>query len=489
MYPAKAGSRVGSSDVSFVGAFFFRPSLSDMKKIIIGHVASPFRKANRRQYAVATRVIMDEYPLEMFDNMTTTVIKSKNYFKGMNSWEQNALGMILHAARDFRRMCQTMAPERLESQEHLALADHIRQMLAKSEQEAQELAKRTMERMHSELQKIVTFNEGRLRSGPNQDEEFARRMKETPIKPAEVFNEIIDEPVEAPALVLPPILTTNPELGNPDELDKLFGRASATSFSNSPFCLLVGLGSTHTPVLNEAAAFLSFFDQTRAGNHEHVRVLPRAPVLSGVPHPCLQDPGLSGHVVACLKVHPIPLAHIIVGHEADLRADPGGRVGGDVPEGVAAVGLVEVRVGLQAVANQLHEKIAQDRLLLELPPLVFTDGVCDAGVSQKKGENIVGTLHNLETNDGISVLSPLQGNGDRWEWQGSQDGGAELLSAVEGAGHGHRHARTPGLRRGWLHFFWPSRAPVARGGAIKPGARRRGHVRERCPSCRTRCRC
>jgi hypothetical protein len=276
--------------MSYVGAFYFRPSLGDMKKIIIGHVASPFRKLHSRQYTVASTVIMDEYPLEMFDNMITTVIKSKNYFKGMNSWEQNALGMILHTARDFRRMCQTMPPERLENQEHLALAEHIRQMLAKSEQEAQELAKRTTEKMHSELQKIVAFNEERLRSGPNQDEEFARRMKETPIKPAELFNEIIDEPIAAPVLVLPPILTTNPELGKPGELDKLFGRTSATNRSTSPGLFMNALGPTPATVWNEDLVFLSFFNQSQAGNHKHVRVLPPAPVLSGVPHPCLQDP-------------------------------------------------------------------------------------------------------------------------------------------------------------------------------------------------------
>jgi hypothetical protein len=312
-------------------------------------------------------------------------------------------------------------------------------------------------------------------------------MKETPIKPAEVFNEIIDEPVAAPVLVLPPILTTNPELGKPDELEMLLtdGRGSATSWSNDPTWMYLRLAPSSISGLSP------FFNQSRAGNHEHVRVLPRAPVLSGVPHPCLQDPGLGGHIVACLKVHPIPLAHVIVGHEADLRADPGGRVGGDVPEGVAAVGLVEVRVGLQAVANQLHEEFAQDRLLLELPPLVFTDGVCDAGVLQQHGEDVMRGLYHLKTNDSVSILGSLEGNGHRWEGQRGQDGGAELLSAIEGAGHGHRHARTPGLRRGWLHFFWVPKGARARraGGAIKPGARRRGHARERCPSCRTRCRC
>jgi hypothetical protein len=156
---------------------------------MIGHVASPFHKerASRRAYTVPSNVLIDEYPLETFDNMTLSEIKSRNYFKGMNSWEQGALGLILHTARDYQRMCNTSTQECLENQEHMTLTEQIRQIMEKNERETREVAKRTADEMREQLQKLTQFNEERLRCGPDRNQDFTSRIMGTSINPQSVF--------------------------------------------------------------------------------------------------------------------------------------------------------------------------------------------------------------------------------------------------------------------------------------------------------------
>ncbi len=506
---------MGSSEVSYVGAFFFRSSFSNLKKVMIGHVASPFYKerAARRAYTVPSNVLMDEYPLETFDNMTLTEIKARNFFKGMNSWEQGALGLILHTARDYQRMCTTSTRDSLENQEHAALTDEIRRLLEKNERESRELAKRTADDLREQLHKLTQFNEGRLRCGPDRNQDFVARVTGGTIDPQRMFDERLgatknaaaaapaaepkptrpvrqtkpDKPsnaappnlyapnsyaaglAEAPAKptstkntpvpsseqlitedetgsMLPqlavhfnvspeegPTTTTHPlpqiitlthktPIQEADGWDWL-GRNSAVCWGHSP--LLSGMFGMPPPTpVNQfeveprpPSAFLLFFDQPRPGNEKHVGVLHVLPVLCGVTAPRLQDARLGGHVVARLKVHPIPLADVVVGHEADLGLGTGGRIGGDVAQGVGTVGLVEPRVGLQAVADQVLEEDTEDFLLLELSLLVFADCVLYAGVAQQQRNDIMSGLDHIHTEYARPILNPIEGNWEGWKRQ------------------------------------------------------------------------
>lgn len=453
IYNAKG--RVGSSEVTYVGAFFFRSSYSNLRKVVIGHVASPFIKGKAtRAYTVPGNVLMNEYPLETFDGLCATEIKDRGFFQGINAWEQGALGLILHTARDYQLMCNAATPENLENQEHAALTDQIKRMLEKNANESRELAKKMDDEIKAQIQILSKLNETRLRSGPDRDAEFVNRISSSTITdPLRVFSEKIEAPPQIPP---PPLATTGTPMQAPppapssytqpltttdtpnqaplpapnsytqpltttdtpipsqvnaqstygesltmadsaqwqtmlarlststlhgkisDDMDRvlppltnsqmptlvtharkatpiqggdrwkgsppevytndILGRKSVILWNPSPLPMWVGLPPL-TPITQGGAhegaptplGFINF-DQTRTGNHEHVRVLSVMPILRRVTDPRLQDPGLRGHVVARLKVHPVPLAYVIMRHETKLRVGSGRRVGGHVSQ-------------------------------------------------------------------------------------------------------------------------------------------------------------
>ena len=384
-------------------------------------------------YIAHANFMKDEYPLSTFDNMTVTEIKKKGYFKGMSANEQSALGLILSTAREFRTMCREMPQEKLENHEHAAVADTIKAMLDRSEKEARDLTKQKTDELKAEIQKLIDLSERRLKSGPDWDREFAKKLSTATVNPQEAFGEILVEIAPPPRSSYPNLAevsapdTTTPLLPHmltlarkPPTLQEPTGRESATGREST-----TGRASSfswaYSPVhpqpvgLATPLSFLNFINNPGPGKQKHIRVFPVEPVLRGVTGTRLQDSRLSGHIVARLKVRPVPLADVVVRHEAHARGVSGRRVGRDMTEGVAAVGGVEFRVRLQPVSNQVLEEVAEHLLLPRLPLLILADGVPHAGVAEKHGDYVMSGLGNLYTEPAGIVFDASQGHGDGWK--------------------------------------------------------------------------
>jgi len=151
-------------------------------------------------------------------------------------------------------------------------------------------------------------------------------------------------------------------------------------------------------------------------------------------------------------VRRVALAHGVERLEADLG---GGLspldVGRDVPLGEVAEGPVELGRGLQAVLHDCPEELAQQLLLPALPLLVLADRVCDAGLFQEVGEDVVGGLEHPVAQPVAAVLHPDEGHGERWVRERRHDHGAELLGFVEGPVIGAESFGEPGLGYGCWH--------------------------------------
>jgi hypothetical protein len=149
---------------------------------------------------------------------------------------------------------------------------------------------------------------------------------------------------------------------------------------------------------------IGLFHQAAARDGEHVRVLVAEPVLRGEALVELQEPRLPGHVVAHAEVDDVALAHVVEREEAELRQGRArGEVGGDVEEGVVAVGAVEGGRGLQAVLREGLEEGLEHGLLLLEPRPVLADGVAGAGVLQQVGYDVMGGLQNLSAHHGAAA--------------------------------------------------------------------------------------
>ena len=112
--------------------------------------------------------------------MTVTEIKKEKYFRGITANEQSALGLILTTAREFQAICRQMPQEKLENHEHAAVAGTIQAMLDKNEKESREIAKQKTDELKAEIQKLLTLSEERLKSGPDWNREFTKRLFAAP---------------------------------------------------------------------------------------------------------------------------------------------------------------------------------------------------------------------------------------------------------------------------------------------------------------------
>ena len=152
---------------------------------------------------------------------------------------------------------------------------------------------------------------------------------------------------------------------------------------------------------------LDFFHQAAARHGEHVRVLVAQPVLRREPLVQLEEPGLPRHVVAHAEVAGVALAHALEGQEAHLgEGGAVAEVGGDVEEGVVAVGPVEVRDGLHPLLGEGLQQGLERRPLLAQPRAVLADGVFGAGMLQQNGYDVMGGLQNLSAQDIAFLQSP-----------------------------------------------------------------------------------
>ena len=334
MFQAKG--RMPASDVTYVGGFYFRPSFSNAKTVIIGHVATPFTKTNdssvsrSRQFTVPTNFFTEEYPLSMFDNMSITDMKRHNFFSGMNTSEQTGLGLIIHTAREFRRKCESMSSGDLENHEHMALVEKVKAMLEQADRESHEFAQRKADAMSQQFQALLKMCEQRKGAIKEWDKEFKEELTGSRIDPMATFGDAIQparaaprpatkEPVPAPITFeqvvatgsraehrLPQMLTSlssentaaltlarkTPEYDKHDKHDKHDTQRGGTLdslkcleslFGNaiSPSRAFTGMTPTEGWLVSPSTiSLLNCFDQPGAGEHEHVGVLPVEPVLS-----------------------------------------------------------------------------------------------------------------------------------------------------------------------------------------------------------------
>jgi hypothetical protein len=488
----RMNGRAASSDVTYIGAFYFRNANNARQDVMVGHVATPLLKTQSKNFAIPEHFKSEEFLLTELENTSMTKIK-KDYFKCLNTTETNALGLIMATAKEFRRLIQTFPNSTTENKEHTLFISKIKELIEKSDRESREFTMKRNAEMNQQMHTLLKMSEETLKSGPNWDKMFTESLARCKIDPAVVHADILTElshagdPPNAAAVTAPssypapsiapsiaPISCPMPEavlpqmtapaaaaeetpsdslvlnharggtplngrasalpwlLGGAHHADTESGRVSVSRLTDSrgwpetpdgrprttPDLLRAGFYGTSpfgTIGWHEGttdAALLLLFHQQSPGTQDHVRILQMGPILCGVILPRLQDPGLASHVITHSEVRPVPLAHMIMGQEADVRVGRRGGISGDVLQGVAAIGLIQFRVGLQPIADQIPEEVLEHGLLLFLPLHVLTDGMFHTGVGEENREQVVSCLHNLTTQPVGPFLNSGQGHRD-----------------------------------------------------------------------------